>query len=922
MVIHVFYLSITDLQLAAELGKTLLERNRNLETTIKQQQTLIDDRDHEIDYLTKQSTALKSVNESRLRIYEQLEISIQELEKTNQRLNNEAAADKRKLRSLQSTIDSLEIRNDELQKALDEARCAARGRLKKKTQALDEALLRRSVSCEHSAQEDRVSGDEDSEAIVENLTAQIRELHAKLTQETNKREEVEIELSTLVQEHEVMLRHVTALHEQQSAPLSLQDELDAMEDSEAASERVCRKCMCSGADTSSNPTVYDLSESIEDEGDRSQCSERGGYLVRLANGGTAWGSQESLASMGQVISQVNSKVTSPATDGSDVAHNSLLNELEGEYRVLIEKYESLVETREEQIREERHKAQQESNRNFNPAEAVEMSGPMSLVLTNGDSGDADESLASMGQVISQVNSKVTSPATDGSDVAHNSLLNELEGEYRVLIEKYESLVETREEQIREERHKAQQESNRNFNPAEAVEMSGPMSLVLTNGDSGDADVPRKCQHCSTCSCGITAPHHRPKSNLEEFSEVETSSSGFSEGESRLSNKMTQTEWLQLERIDETTPVVEIHGLKEVHFLDLKSPVNPCDKRFQTTPGYRKLFKEIFTVLKKSIDENEEISDSEHAPSYTAMSEISVSLSKLNESTCTITEDDSGSTSVAASSKCDEENAVESVASSETVNLAGDTAVEEEKMQPVSNASVIHEEEESSPSVAKLHLRPNSLDLSNNLSSRSPSKQRKQRRQPKSKAELALLKQVEQNASEASKLGKAVIAPPKTKPSSRPEKSKTEVIEREAPPKIIGSKVDLMGLCERHRQLQSKRKNKKNRSRNSSKPRSCLQITSLDELNISVGDPLHPKAEVVLHKPSNGFSRTFHHVQRHQDKLSHTHAESPVNNAIRNKTQPPKINLPSIEVARLRKLEMSYAQVLKAQMERSSNRRAM
>ena len=49
-------------------------------------------------YLSKQSVALREVNDSRLRVYEQLEVSIQELEVTNQRLQDEAAGDKKRIR--------------------------------------------------------------------------------------------------------------------------------------------------------------------------------------------------------------------------------------------------------------------------------------------------------------------------------------------------------------------------------------------------------------------------------------------------------------------------------------------------------------------------------------------------------------------------------------------------------------------------------------------------------------------------------------------------------------------------------------------------------------------------------------------------------------------------------------------------------
>jgi hypothetical protein len=40
---------LADLQLAAELGKTLLERNKELENTLKQHQNVIEDQTQEIE---------------------------------------------------------------------------------------------------------------------------------------------------------------------------------------------------------------------------------------------------------------------------------------------------------------------------------------------------------------------------------------------------------------------------------------------------------------------------------------------------------------------------------------------------------------------------------------------------------------------------------------------------------------------------------------------------------------------------------------------------------------------------------------------------------------------------------------------------------------------------------------------------------
>ena len=51
-----------------------------------------------LQYLTKQTATLREVNESRAKIYEQLEVSISELENTNQKLVEENQTDKVKIK--------------------------------------------------------------------------------------------------------------------------------------------------------------------------------------------------------------------------------------------------------------------------------------------------------------------------------------------------------------------------------------------------------------------------------------------------------------------------------------------------------------------------------------------------------------------------------------------------------------------------------------------------------------------------------------------------------------------------------------------------------------------------------------------------------------------------------------------------------
>ena len=48
--------------------------------------------------MKKQTAALREVNDSRLKIYEQLEVSIQDLERANQRLALENTNDKKQIK--------------------------------------------------------------------------------------------------------------------------------------------------------------------------------------------------------------------------------------------------------------------------------------------------------------------------------------------------------------------------------------------------------------------------------------------------------------------------------------------------------------------------------------------------------------------------------------------------------------------------------------------------------------------------------------------------------------------------------------------------------------------------------------------------------------------------------------------------------
>ncbi|XDV45202.1 hypothetical protein PO909_013338 [Leuciscus waleckii] len=111
-----------DLRLAAELGKHLLEQNRDLEQTLQQMQETNQDQLQEIEYLSKQVEVLRSVNDQHARVSEQLDSTTRDLELRNQRLMLENRAAQMKIQGLTETVDGLQTQIEELQRDMKRMR--------------------------------------------------------------------------------------------------------------------------------------------------------------------------------------------------------------------------------------------------------------------------------------------------------------------------------------------------------------------------------------------------------------------------------------------------------------------------------------------------------------------------------------------------------------------------------------------------------------------------------------------------------------------------------------------------------------------------------------------------------------------------------------------------------------------------------
>jgi len=82
----------------AELGKNLIVKNRELDELARFQQDTIQDQTMRIEHLCRQTAMLREMTDSRMKVYEQLEVAVSTLEETNTNLVEETAADKNRIR--------------------------------------------------------------------------------------------------------------------------------------------------------------------------------------------------------------------------------------------------------------------------------------------------------------------------------------------------------------------------------------------------------------------------------------------------------------------------------------------------------------------------------------------------------------------------------------------------------------------------------------------------------------------------------------------------------------------------------------------------------------------------------------------------------------------------------------------------------
>nr|XP_012144323.1 PREDICTED: cerebellar degeneration-related protein 2 isoform X1 [Megachile rotundata] len=326
-----------DLQLAAELGKTLLERNKELENIVKAQQTTIEEQAQEIEYMKKQIAALREVNDSRLKIYEQLEVSIQNLERANHRLVIEKTSDKKLIKSQCLTIENLEARCEEFQKKIDEINEKHESLLRQQsagqstnTAQTQTALWKASVTPGGSIQQSAapssqkpfqdaitdssirqsITGGTSEEELTE-LLRQLQEARNQIAREQKKNTELKQQVAFLTQGYSALEEQLNGLRCTEQDVKNLQEEINMLE--EVRRGQLCGRCL-RGMDSKAHDELSIMLN--QEEYDDISIAES------LIN--------ESQREPEPIIQDLNEKEV-PA------------NDLSNPYRVLVEKYQALLE---------------------------------------------------------------------------------------------------------------------------------------------------------------------------------------------------------------------------------------------------------------------------------------------------------------------------------------------------------------------------------------------------------------------------------------------------------------------------------------------------------------------------------------------------------------------------------------------------
>ncbi|KAM4661841.1 cerebellar degeneration-related protein 2-like [Discoglossus pictus] len=341
-----------DLHLAAELGKTLLERNKELEVSLQQMYLSNEDQVQEIEYLSKQLDMLRQVNEQHAKVYEQLDTMARDLEITNQRLVQENKVAQQKITCLTDTIEGLQRQVEDLQKQVEELRSLEQVRIRREKRERRRTI--HTIPCirELSANlrfEDTLHmhsscmdlSQKPLQRENERLQNAVSALRAQVAEERRRKERAEREYRAVVQEYSELEQRACEMENCRLRVRELEAELQELQQM----KQVKRYLLSRGDSLSQTlleplnktPETDDPEPPLDGAGDSSRNQTHPNTSVRKSCSDTA-------------LSDIVGRDAASRHEGNYTLHAnntrrrgmSILREVDEQYHALLERYEELL----------------------------------------------------------------------------------------------------------------------------------------------------------------------------------------------------------------------------------------------------------------------------------------------------------------------------------------------------------------------------------------------------------------------------------------------------------------------------------------------------------------------------------------------------------------------------------------------------
>ncbi|XP_061612079.1 cerebellar degeneration-related protein 2-like [Phyllopteryx taeniolatus] len=320
-----------DLQLAAELGKSLLERNHELEQGLQQMYSVNQEQVQEIEYLGKQVELLRQVNDQHAKVYEQLDVASRELEQSNHKLTQDNRRAHHKIHGLTETVEVLQTRVDELQRQVDDmklgpSQVAQGGRRRSRVaQSLEE--LQKLRQCDGEPVESHDGVQQWHEEQRASLRRSLRSLQAQYAGERARREEAEREAGRLSGHNAALEQQLAGMDASRVRVSELEREVEEL------------RHIWKSQSFSRLAVAYALPEEEERHGK----AEPGWSSPRSRRPLKRWASEHLLkAKHGGDVAGEHECWCARLAEKGECGGISLLNEVDAQYSALQVKYEQLL----------------------------------------------------------------------------------------------------------------------------------------------------------------------------------------------------------------------------------------------------------------------------------------------------------------------------------------------------------------------------------------------------------------------------------------------------------------------------------------------------------------------------------------------------------------------------------------------------